>query len=191
MRRCVLLVFFALGCGSGDRGSVPSPPPEPFAANPLAAGVAMFKPLPGRLTSHVFDNEFLNIPPMLVYDIELPLEPFDYKGQATRTEVRLDRIRFGVTAWRELAGREFRFAVNPTPGYIDGSVYVGGAHNPADVTRIKFGPLLGNKLTAEIDIRFDFEYEGVDGLGTPSATWQVVLELDTEALDKVAAGFEK
>lgn len=138
-------LLFAIGCGSEDQRSS-STPSNPITEIPQPADDVMFKPLPGRLTSQVFENEFLKIAPAIVYRVELPLQPFNYKGQETRTEVRLDFIRFGVTAWREVANQEFRFPINPKPGYIDGSVYVGGAHNPADVTRIKFGPLSGNKI---------------------------------------------
>jgi hypothetical protein len=90
-----------------------------------------------------------------VYDIELPLEPLEYNGQRVETSVSLSRIRFGVTAWRQVASREFRFPVNPTQGYIDGSVYLGGAHNPANVTRIKFkrGKGVGPRLTIRRVIR--------------------------------------
>jgi len=192
MRWFALLTSFVLGCGSEDHGLTPAPSPtNPVAVTPTQPSAAMFKPLPSRLTSQVFENEFLKIPPTLVFGIELPLEPFNYGGRETRTEVRLDHIRFAVTALRELAGREFRFPVNPSPGYIDGSVYVGDAHDPADVTRIKFGSLSGGKLPAEIDIQFDFEYEGNDELGKPHFTWNVMLDLDPKALEKVAEGFKK
>ncbi len=151
----------------------------------------MLKPLHGRLSSHIFENKSLNIAPTVVFDIELPLEKFEFDGEETDTSVRMERIRFKVDGWRELAGREFRFPVNPESGYIDGSVYLGAAHNPADVTRIKFGELSGNRLSAEIDIQFDFEYEGLDELGKPRYTWRVTLDLDPEALDKVASDFKK
>lgn len=151
----------------------------------------MLKPLPGKLTSQVFENKSLNIRPAVVYGIELPLEPFKLQGSDVNTSVRLDRIRFGVAGWRDLIGREFRFPVNPRPGYIDGSMYLTGAHCPADVTRIQFGELAENRLPAEIDIRFDFEFEGPRELGRPSYTWQVILDVDPKALDRVEEEFKR
>jgi hypothetical protein len=44
-----------------------------------------------------------------------------------------------------------------------------------------FGPHSGNQITAEIDIRFDFEYEGLRALGKPSFMWQVVFNFDSKA----------
>lgn len=142
-------------------------------------------PFTGTLKNYVFENEFLNIAPAVVYDIDLPIRPFDYHGVMQETLVCLCRIRFDVSDWRRLANCEFRFPVNPTDGYVDGSIYLGDAHNPADVTRIHFGHSDGDILEAEIDIQFDFTYEGLSELGKPKYKWKVALQLDPDALDSV------
>ncbi len=146
-----------------------------------------FAPLPGRLTARVFANLRVGLPATLFFDIEIPLQPFEFDGELQKTAVRLDFIRFPVSDWRQLQNREFRFPVNPQPGYIDGSVYLGDAHNPTDVTRIRFGPLAGRSLQAELDVRFNFEYEGPVELGKPAATWTVPLSFDPAQLDCAVA----
>jgi hypothetical protein len=52
--------------------------------------------------------------------------------------------------------------MNPKPGYIDGSVYIGHAHHPVDVTSIRFGAVGGNSVEAEFEMHFLFECEGLD-----------------------------
>ena len=143
------------------------------------------EPLTGKLKNYVFENEFLKILPAVVYDINLPIRPFEFEGEVQDTLVCLSRIRFDVSDWRKLPRSEFRFPINPTQGYIDGSMYLGDAHNPVDVTRIRFGRLDGNVLEAELDIQFDFTYEGPSHLGKPNYTWNVVLELDPDMMDRV------
>jgi hypothetical protein len=146
-------------------------------------------PAAGSITATVFENANIGIPPTLFFEIEIPLRPFTYHGECQDTSVRLDFIDFGVGDWRDLAGREFRFPVNPEPGYIDGSIHLGNAHNPADTTRIAFGALAeGNTLSATLDITFDFTQEGNDDLGIISVTWEgVELAFDPAQLDAVCA----
>src|SRR4030088_2885308 len=98
-------------------------------------------PTSGRMTARVFENTFTRLPPTLFFDIEIFLKPFEFEEdvevEIVNTSVRLDFIKFQVPDWRDLAGQEFHFPKNPQSGYIDGSIYLGGAHNPADATRIR------------------------------------------------------
>lgn len=146
----------------------------------------VLNPKRGTMTARVFDNPHTGIPPTLFFDIEIPVRPFKYKGKMQRTEVLLNFINFRVADWRELPGREFTFPTNPKKGYIDGSMYLDHAHNPADTTRIRFGPLKGKKtLPASLDIEFDFTFEGPEQLGKVAVTSQVDLRVEPEELDKV------
>ena len=144
-------------------------------------------PAKGRLGARVFENPHIGLKPTLFYDVELPLEPFVYEGELRRTSVRLDFINLGVIGWRELAGRSFDFPKNPAPGYIDGSIYLGSVHNPVDVGRIHFGQCDGRQLAARIELKLDFEYEGLVELGVVGASWDIVLEFDPDQLDAAAA----
>jgi hypothetical protein len=108
--------------------------------------------------------------------IELPLLPFSainpvdpdtfHVGTAgpvlIRTAIRLDFISLPGTELADIAGRRFDFPVNPDDGYIDGSLYLGGAHNPVDVTRIEFGPADDDHVEAVLYAAFDFTQERVD-----------------------------
>jgi len=149
------------------------------------AGVALI-PTAGEMTARIFDNPNIGIPPTLFFDIEIPVRPFKYKGKTQKTSAVLEFIDFGVGDWRELPGREFTFPKNPEEGFIDGSLLLEDAHNPADATRIRFAPLKGTAiLPASLDIEFDFTQEGLEELGTISVTWDVELAIDPRALDAV------
>ena len=140
-------------------------------------------PQPGTLTAHVFENEHIDLPPTLFFCVEIPVEPFELDGELQQTSARLDFIRFGVRGWRDLAGREFEFPRNPGEGYIDGSLYLGDVHNPAEVTRIRFGHFRDSNITATFDIAIDFTFEGPEKLGVVGATWEVELSFDPAVLD--------
>lgn len=144
-------------------------------------------PKRGMMTARVFENPHAGIPPTLFFDIEIPLRPFKYQGEMQKTSVQLNFINFGVKDWRDLPGKEFTFPKNPTEGYIDGSLYLADTHNPADTTRIRLGALKGKTLPAEVDIEFDFTYEGPAELGKVRVTWQVELSIDPSELDRVIA----
>jgi hypothetical protein len=53
------------------------------------------------------------------------------------TEIVCDFIDLPGSDLTALSGHSFDFPVNPVDGYIDASVYLGGAHNPIDLTRIE------------------------------------------------------
>lgn len=141
------------------------------------------QPLAGEMESQVFENSNAGVPRSVYFNIDIPIAPFKFDGEDIETSVRLDLIDFGITDWRLLEGKTFSFPVNPTPGYIDGSMYLGHAHNPADVTRAAFGQFRGSSVLVELDIQFDFTYEGPSHLGKPSVHWRVELVFDTESLD--------
>jgi hypothetical protein len=61
-----------------------------------------------------------------------------------------------------LADRTFEFPVNPHPGYIDASIYLGGAHNPVDITRVEFGTVRAQDIDVSLHAAFDFTQENVE-----------------------------
>ena len=75
------------------------------------------------------------------------------------TQIRLDFIEVPAEDLSELANCAFQFPVNPADGYIDGSIYLGGSHNPVDVTTIEFGPAGVHSISATLVARFDFQSE--------------------------------
>jgi len=143
----------------------------------------MFQPRRGSLDAHLFENRPIGSPPTLFYRIEIPVEPFIFDRKTQRTSVRMDFIEFPclrggncgprVPISRESGGRVYRR-----------SIYLGHAHNTADTTRIAFGDLNANILTASFDITFDFTLEdGTSEVGVFSISWQIELECDPLSLD--------
>jgi len=56
----------------------------------------------------VFENRKIGIPPTLFFDIEIPLEPFQYNGETEETIVRLDFIEFDVATGEHFPVRALR-----------------------------------------------------------------------------------
>ena len=137
----------------------------------------------GSLTARVFENKKVGLKPTLFFDILMPVEEFEYNGEPQETAVVLNFIKFAVEHWRDLEGRTFSFPKNPTDGYIDGSLYLEAAHNPVDVTEIRFGAFEGSHVNAEFKLEIDFTYEGPEELGVVPLSWSVDLEFDEAALD--------
>lgn len=89
--------------------------------------------------------------------VSFNLQLGDY-SEPVDTVVRLDSINIPVNL-RLLENREFTFPTNPQKGYIDGSVYFFAAHNPVDVTEIKFGVIAAGKIPLTIESLWVLEYE--------------------------------
>ncbi|MCE9560849.1 MAG: hypothetical protein K8U57_02230 [Planctomycetes bacterium] len=94
------------------------------------------------------------------FDITLSLQPFTYDGELVDQALVFRRVKMQASRVEELAGRSFEFPVNPSPGYVESSVYLWSAHNPVDVRRITFGSMNGDVIAAEFALRFVFDYEG-------------------------------
>lgn len=117
------------------------------------------KPLPGDLREGA-----------LGFSIEVPLAPFTLDGNILETKIRLEDVRLPTIDITKLAGKSFLFPTNPKPGYIDGSVYIEGAHHPVDVRSIRFGRTVRDAIEAELDVRFVFEFEGLGDYRNTSLT---------------------
>jgi hypothetical protein len=94
--------------------------------------------------------------------IEIILEPFELSiedySENVDTSIRLDCIEIS-NILEELQGKLFQFPVNPDEGYIDGSVYFLSAHNPVDVTEIKFGKIHNNEIPIQLKTLWVLEFE--------------------------------
>jgi len=110
------------------------------------------------------------------WSIVVPLKPFSANTQYStgwragtdgpeviQTSLVLESIVLPAGSTSDLVSRSFEFPINPSPGYIDGSLYLAARHNSVDVTRIDFGVLHHDRLEAVItgSIMFEFELEGV------------------------------
>lgn len=73
--------------------------------------------------------------------------------------MHLSKVKLPSLELSKLAGQKLMFSQNPDTGYIDGSIYVCGVHNPVDVTEMEFGKLVGDRLEANLHCHFDMEFE--------------------------------
>lgn len=114
-----------------------------------------FRPRPGQIRAHLFQNLELGLAPTLFYDITIPLEPFDsgleWEEQPVHTEFRLEFVQLPVRDWRDLDGKSFEM----TPG--DADMY--GSAQPRDggeLTRVD-GPTSPCLRTTQLSVRSDRE----------------------------------
>ncbi|MEV6926158.1 hypothetical protein AB0M46_16905 [Dactylosporangium sp. NPDC051485] len=108
--------------------------------------------------------------------ISLPLMPFSAADrfnpstfrpgtdatELIKTAIRGEFIDLPGSDLTALSGRTFEFPINPHPGYIDATIYLRGAHNPVDITRIEFGMARSQYIDAALHAAFDFTQEGVE-----------------------------
>jgi hypothetical protein len=136
---------------------------------PVAFPSQLIKSTPGEI---VFFGSDVPAPSRGTWSIVVPIEPFSADDEYAKewragtegpfivsTQIRLDFIEMPAEDLAGLANRAFRFPVNPVDGYIDGSMYLCGSHNPVDVTAIEFGPAGVNWIRATIVATFDFGFE--------------------------------
>ncbi len=112
-----------------------------------------------QLNALLFQNTYLNIPETLFYAIQIELEDFEIENTLVSTTISLNSIRLNISSIKDLKNRIFEFPINPTEGYIDGSVYLFDVHNPFDVKKIEFKNWDDGFIDATICYDIDFEFE--------------------------------
>ena len=105
----------------------------------------------------LFSNSYAGINTSLFYQINIPLVPFQFDGEQYETCIQLDFITLPAKSYNELENTSLTFPCNPEDGYIDGSVYIDGMHNPFDVTNIVFDTIEGYSISAELKATLQFE----------------------------------
>jgi len=129
----------------------------------------LIKPTQGEI---VFFGADVPAPRAGTWSIAVPIEPFSADDEHSKewrvgtdgpfvvsTQIRLDFMEVPAEDLSGLANRAFQFPVNPGAGYIDGSIYLCGSHNPVDVTAIEFGPAGVDSISATFVATFDFQFE--------------------------------
>ena len=111
------------------------------------------------LHAKIFKNDFLKIPATLFYTIEITLAEIELENKKINTSLYLDFIIFNIYKLQDLENRIFEFPINPSSGFIEGSVYLFDAHNPVDVRKIEFSTIKNGTIEATIYFDIDFEYE--------------------------------
>jgi hypothetical protein len=113
--------------------------------------VAKLEILTGTITKQEENN---------CYTIIVPIAKFKLDEEIVDTKLWFDRILLSEPL-QNYVGKTVNFPVNPTEGYIDGSTYMRGAHNPVDISVIKFLKIDNKILTVELTMDFVFEFEGI------------------------------
>ena len=129
---------------------------------------------PGTIVYH---SPLRSGPDADTWSITVPLAPFSAEDRfdpgtfrpgtdgpdVISTAVRGEFIGLPGGDLDALSGRTFEFPASPyDDGYIDASIYLCGAHNPLDVTRIEFGTARSGHIDAVLHVVFDFTQENVE-----------------------------
>lgn len=136
-----------------------------------------FKPQQGYLEQRIDDSSSASDSLCLTHRISFSFQPFKLENEMVKTMLELGSISLPVKTWKEISGRTFDFPVNPEDGYIDGSVNLFDAHNPADATKLKFGSFRGRMIPVSITLCIDFSFEGNKDYGVVPLQLDTVLEL--------------
>ncbi|WP_168409120.1 hypothetical protein [Acinetobacter indicus] len=103
--------------------------------------------------------------------IHIFMEPFIYQDEIVSPIICLDDIDLPSTKLCLLINKFLTF----TQGDLSGSIYLGGAHHPVDVTGLSFFLSRQNKLNVLVKGIYDFEYEGLDGVVNEAFVWNTLL----------------
>ena len=150
----------------------------------------LIKPTGGQIGATIFENKHINIPKTLFFNIQIELDSISIEHDTIKTEILLNFIKFKINRLKELENRAFDFPVNPTAGYIDGSIYLFEVHNPVDVTRIEFGTTTENAIEAKIHYTIDFEFEGTGYSKTEELQLTTILKFGSLSIDPDILGAE-
>jgi hypothetical protein len=131
-----------------------------------------FRPRQGTIGGLIFENPNIGMARTLFHEVHIPLAPFKLEGETVRTELRLDFMVLPIRALSELDEKTFEFPPNPEDGYVDGSIYLLGAHVPIDVPRISFTRRRSATIhaTVTLDLHFQSERTGYKNVRTSMAT---------------------
>lgn len=134
-------------------------------------------PISGRGSAEVITKKKLFGGEVLVSaTLSFPVR-IGHAGEEEDAEIILPDIAFQVTAPEAVYGRAFAFPINPNDGYIDGSVYYAGVHNPVDCDQITFLSAIGSSVSLKIHCVIDFAFEGPQELGKQEETFMVELPI--------------
>jgi hypothetical protein len=149
----------------------------------------IFETASGKLGQTVYENQAEGCGPELRFFVEIAFVPFEWDDEAHRPLLRIDNLLVPVKNWQGLAGQAYEFPYAPKPGSLESAVLMFGEHNPADVTRIKFGAIDNGKLNCVFETEVDFEIEA-DRDDLEQIEMSLNLSLDVEPL-RVSTSLEK
>lgn len=127
--------------------------------------VELLQPRPARIHGQAGD-----------FSIEIPMAPFLLDGEEVETSIRLDGVNLPSLELGLLQNRAFRFPSNPEAGYIDGSIYLGAAHHPVDVSLISFGTGTSRGIPMVVQAQLVLEHEGLADFANTDLTLHTQME---------------
>jgi hypothetical protein len=123
--------------------------------------VERFVPKIGTIGSRIFENRSIKIGPLLLYDLIIPLEPFDSglnsEENPVETNINLEYLELPVQDWRHLDGQSFKL----DKGETCAAIYLGGAHNPVTIEKLQFKRLNHIDFHINCELYCDFKSQGV------------------------------
>lgn len=149
-------------------------------------------PVSGKLGQLIFEDPGAGIAARLEFFIELAFQAIDDEesGEELKPLYRANNIIVpGARCWKQLAGTCHEFPWAPKAGSIDAAVLLFGVHNPADLVRIEFGEISGERIAVSFRSEVDFEVEA-DRDDLEQVDLDINLPLDIEPL-RVATSLEK
>ncbi len=142
----------------------------------------------------IFEDPGAGIAPRLEFFIEVALRPLDVDGAEVTPLFRANNIIVPeLRSWRGLENSMHEFPWAPKPGSVHAAMLLFGVHNPADVTRVRFGAIAGDGDGVRIGVNFspqvDFEVEADrDDLGQVELHFEMPLTIEPL---RVATSLEK
>lgn len=118
-----------------------------------------FLPANAKLGQAIYENPAEGVAPELRFFIEIAMQPFEFDDETLSPLLRIDNIVVPAKSWKSLAESACEFPYAPKPGSVEAAVLLFGEHNPADVTKIEFGPTGERSIGIRFSTEVDFEIE--------------------------------
>ena len=120
------------------------------------------EPKCGKGEIHWFENESIGLERTLFHRFNIPLIPFDsgleYESQPVDAEIVFEWITLDLIDPINLDGIEL---TSTSEDNTEVSIYVGNAHNPCDIIRLKIKRIEGYVYELKCSLFVNFEHEMV------------------------------
>jgi len=118
-----------------------------------------FQPVTGKLGQLIRDSSESANGLRLEFFVEIEFGEVEFDGETETPLLRVDGIDVEAKSWRDLENTTHEFPYAPRIGSVDAGMILFGCRNPADVIRVAFGVIDGNRVPVTFDTEVDFEIE--------------------------------
>ena len=134
-----------------------------------------------EVESAKFSHEYFEDIDVFQFWLTIDLKPFDtglkFENNPVKTEIGLDEIRLPVNKFETLFEKSFTLE----PDSCEGSIYLGGAHNPVEIRNISFQQIDKDSIFIDTHLFLDFAYEKV----AKSIAINIKFKADIDRTEKV------